>query len=179
MPSKSVLPGESPRGEGSAAESAATDQSSAFVRMYQANFKATFRACFVICRDFGLAEEATQEAFARALERWWRLHDKPWVAGWVARTAINFTRRSLQRQPLQNSGQQDDPDLAFDLDLQRGISALPRRQQQAFVLRYVFDLSLRDTAASMRCSEGAAKSHLSRARASISEYLSGGEDERP
>src|SRR5206468_10629294 len=96
-----------------------------------------FRAVFALCSDAGVAEDATQEAFARALERWRRLRDRPWVAGWVTTTALNSARRSLRRRGTEMQAQRPahvDPDEA--LDLWRGVRALPHRQQEAVGLHY-------------------------------------------
>ena len=49
-------------------------------------------------------------------------------------------------------------------DLWRAVRSLPRRQQEAVVLRYVADLPLTEVAAAMGCAEGTAKAHLARAR---------------
>jgi RNA polymerase sigma-70 factor (ECF subfamily) len=62
---------------------------SAFERFYTNEAKAVFTAVYLMCRDRQLAEDATQEAFARAFERWDRLERQPWAAGWVMTTALN------------------------------------------------------------------------------------------
>lgn len=52
-----------------------------------------------------------------------------------------------------------------------GLRRLPRRQREAFSLRIFEDLDVATTARVMGCSEGAVKTHLSRAREALQRYL--------
>lgn len=145
-----------------------------FEGFYEIEFPKVYRAAFLLSGDRGLAEDATQEAFARALERWRRLRDTSWAGGWVMTTALNVVRRGLRRrrEPVRTEvDHYEIPD--SDLDLWRAVRALPRRQLESVVLHYLTDLSVAECAALMGCDEGTVKTHLHRARAELSRLLGG------
>ncbi len=60
--------------------------------------------------------------------------------------------------------------------IQLAVTALPRRQREAFMLRCWEGLSTAETAATMQCSEGSVKTHYSRAMISLKAQL---EEHRP
>ena len=145
--------------------------------MYRREHATVFRMVYRLCGDRETAEDATQEAFARALARWRRLRGRPWAAGWVATTALNAARRAMRRRRADPSPPVTERDLDETADLWVAIGRLPRRQQEAVVLFYVTDLTLAGVAAAMGCAEGTAKAHLSRGRAALRVSLEGVRDE--
>jgi RNA polymerase sigma-70 factor, ECF subfamily len=151
-----------------------------FAELYRAEHDRVFRATYALCGDYATAEDATQEAFARALERWDRLRDQPWAAGWVTSTALNVARRTLRRRrfmPGLGSVEVDSvPDGA--LDLWQAVRQLSRRQQEAVTLHYALDLPVAEVAHVMGCREGTVKAHLAHAREALRTRLEGAPDER-
>jgi RNA polymerase sigma-70 factor, ECF subfamily len=148
---------------------------STFERFYVSEAKAVFAAVYLMCRDRQLAEDATQEAFARALERWNRLEPRPWAAGWVMTTALNVARRSLRRRwswPMARDAR--NPEEA--VDLWTAVRRLPRRQQQAVVLYYRMGLPVQEIAQILACKEGTVRTHLMRAREALRLMLEGVRD---
>jgi RNA polymerase sigma-70 factor (ECF subfamily) len=143
----------------------------AFRDLYEREFPAVFRAAYALSGDRELAEDAAQEAFARALSRWRRLSGEPWAAGWITTTALNVVRRAMRRRPMKSPERREPVDEEALLDLREAIASLPSRQQTAVVLYYLTGLPVRDVAASMQCREGTVKAHLSKGRAGIERRL--------
>lgn len=149
-----------------------------FQELYRSEYRQVFGSVFLLCGDRDLAEEAAQEAFARALARWRRLRHQPWAAGWITTTALNVARRRLRKRPEPPVHQRLEFDVDSRLDLWAAVRGLPTRQQQAVILFYAEDLPVRDVAASMGVSEGAIRAHLAKGRAHLRRSLGGEMDDR-
>jgi len=77
---------------------------------------------------------------------------------------------------LPNPGEQpgDALEKSQVLDIIRQeINRLPARQREAFVMRYLDELNVAETAREMRCSEGSVKTHCSRAARALAAALRG------
>ena len=94
----------------------------------------------------------------------------------------NFRLRWLAPAPARDEGAVDwaddgpDPSRSHDgreayARMGAALSALPRRQREAFTLRVLEELDVADTARAMGCSEGSVKTHLSRAREALQRQL--------
>ncbi len=144
-----------------------------FEKLYAAEAPSVFGAVFLLCRDRALAEDATQEAFARALERWSRLRGQPWTAGWITTTALNVARRALRRRLGLRPPERADVDTDLHLALWTVVSELPPRQQEAVILHYRLDVSVSDIASIFGCADGTVRTHLARARRTLKDRMKG------
>jgi RNA polymerase sigma-70 factor (ECF subfamily) len=145
----------------------------AFRQLYERESAAVFHTVYLLCGDRALAQDATQEAFARAFERWRRLRGKPWVGGWLTSTAVNAARRALRRRPTSVPPPSEERDLDAALDLWRSVRFLPLRQQQAVILRYRLDMSMAEVGSAMGCDAGTVRTHLARARETLRARMGG------
>ena len=152
-------------------EDAVVSKDEGFRPMYEAEFANVYRTVLLMCGDRSIAEDATQEAFARALARWRRLAGTSWAAGWTTTTAINLARRQLRGRLTIHAQPAAETDHDASLDLRAAIEHLPSRQKQAIALHYLMDLTIADAAAAMGCDEGTVKTHLFRARSTLSRVL--------
>ncbi len=143
-----------------------------FAEFYESEHDRVYRSALAFCGRPDVAQDAVQEAFARAYARWRRLSRQEWVTGWVVSTAINNCRRALRRGSGEAApgGVVSGPS-ADRVDVARALLALPARQRQAAVLFHIADQPITQVAELMGISEGAVKSHLDRARKSLRDAL--------
>jgi RNA polymerase sigma-70 factor (ECF subfamily) len=143
-----------------------------FEGFYRDEAQAVFASVYLLCRDARVAEDATQEAFARALERWERLRGESWRGGWVTTTAVNVARRGLRRPRLLPATSSPGP-TEEGVDLWEAVARLPRRQQQVVVLTFRLGLSAEEIAPILRCRSGTVRTHLARAREALRQSIGG------
>lgn len=72
-----------------------------FAGWYAASFPRARSDVTLAVGDAGLAEEATAEAFARALARWPTVRDARRPDAWVFTVALNLVRSRLRRLQLE------------------------------------------------------------------------------
>lgn len=136
----------------------------AFVDRFEDLHRVAYRAAFAVLGHRADAEDCAQEALARALVRWRKVAD--YAPAWVARVSTNLAIDRVRRDRRSSSPGPDraaaDPVSDRRRDLVVALEALPRRQREAVVLRYVVDLPEAETASAMGCSIGTIKSATSR-----------------
>ena len=159
-----------------------------------------FKIAVVALRHEDDALDAVQDAMlqlaraygARPAEEW-----KPLFYRILENRIRDVQRRRMTRNkviawlPFRRAGDEDDempdpieqavsseplPVRRLELDeaiqaLERALNGLPRRQQQAFLLRTLEGMDVAQTAAAMGCSEGSVKTHYFRALNTLREKL--------
>lgn len=132
-----------------------------------------------------LAEDAVQEALARAWERSQRGERLDSLPAWVTHVSLNLARNRLRSLRAERrardrlAGAPAGPEYAERVaervqdrvDVRQALAGLPRRQREATVLRYYLDLDVADVATAMGVPEGTAKSLLARARNRLAQRL--------
>jgi RNA polymerase sigma-70 factor, ECF subfamily len=145
-----------------------------FETFYASEHARVFRAVHAFCGERQLAEDCTQEAFARALARWRRLKQEQWVGAWVTTVAINASKKAL-KSPATDPVTDEHSPVSEPLEerhaMLQALRQLPRRQREAVVLHYLSDCPVITVAELMNISEGSVKTHLARARSALRELL--------
>jgi RNA polymerase sigma factor (sigma-70 family) len=137
-----------------------------FEDAFPALYRRAYQAAFRLTGDRTASEDLAQEALTRAYARWSQLDERRegWVVTTVVRLAIGRWRKDLRRgEPAGRVDPAMDALVSERLDLVRLLAALPRRQREVAVLRYLEDRSEREVAATLGCSVGSVKRHASRA----------------
>lgn len=135
----------------------------------------TYRLCLALAGHRADAEDAAQEALSRAWAyrgrkrsavSWWT-----WVGGFAVRVVRERARKRAKlwagepeaaggNAPQNLAGPPADPEHG---ELHRAVTALPRRQREVVVLRFLMGMSTAQTAAVLDAPEGTIKSNLHKA----------------
>jgi len=147
-------------------------------------YEKTFHAALFISGNKEIAEDATQEAFLKAYNKLMGLHDPNKIGPWLAVIAMNCARDLLKKKKLFQqvdnietvvSHRKNNPDefLKLDLkvDIQKILSMMTVEHRQVLVLRYYYDLTVKDMADHLGISEAAARSRLHRAKSVVEKML--------
>ena len=126
------------------------------------------------------AEDAVQEAFARASVRWARLRDYDHPDAWVRRVALNLAASSSRRARRRLVAYRRvgvpppaPPPGEDTVVLAQALGRLRRRHREVLVLHYLAELSVEEMARVLSIPIGTVKGRLFRARAALERELGG------
>jgi RNA polymerase sigma-70 factor (ECF subfamily) len=142
-----------------------------FDGFYAASYRRLLKQLVAVTGDLAEAEDALQEAYARASVRWPRLvaYDSPeaWVRRVAMNVAVSAARRARRRAvALGRLGPQPAvPELTPDLlDLAAAPRSIPLGQRQAVVLHHLVGLPVGEIARELGLPAGTVKARLARGR---------------
>jgi RNA polymerase sigma-70 factor, ECF subfamily len=157
-----------------------------FDEFYIASYQRLLRQVILVAGNRADAEDALQEAYARAAARWRRLRRYDLPEAWVRRVAMNLLaeagRRARRRAAaLLRIGPlpvvvELTPDL---LDLAAALRVIPVAQRQVIVLHHLVGLPVEEVAHQLRVPVGTVKSRLGRGRRALAGRLALGVQEVP
>jgi RNA polymerase sigma-70 factor (ECF subfamily) len=143
-----------------------------------------------VCGSLATAEDAVQEAMARAWERVARGDEIDRLAAWITTVALNLARSQMRRWRSERTAHSRLAPLRRDLPdapgasgdahaVREALRSLPRRQREVTALRYYLGLDVAAIAAWLGIGEGTVKAQLFRARQALAEVLRDDIDDDP
>jgi RNA polymerase sigma-70 factor (sigma-E family) len=148
-----------------------------FVEFVAASRERLRRTAFLLCGDWHLASDITQEALIRVYVAWPRLERKGGLEAYARRAVVSVVidqsrkRSSTEVPGIAVQAAPSARDLAGDVVARQAmlhaLARLPQRRRACVVLRYFDDLSVTEVATLLGVSEGTVKSQTSRGLASL------------
>ncbi len=161
---------------------AALEQQNRFV---EENLRRIFRQIYHMVGNVADAQDLTQEAFIKALQRSDQLKDGDKATHWLSRiatnTALDFLRRhgrytfcEIEDAPEYECESPEEILLRSEQReyLEEGLAVLTPRERAALVLRDVEDLPAEEVARQLDCSKATVRSHIANARTKIRKFMS-------
>jgi len=177
----------SDRGAPSQADSAYLAAQELQNRFISDNLRRIFRLIYRIVGNVDDAQDLTQEAFIKALQRQDQLKELDKAAHWLSRiasnTAIDFLRRNGKVnfceidslvEPLSEPSETPEQALLRSEHrayLEEGLAVLTDRERTALLLRDVEELPAELVAEHMNCSKATVRSHIANARIKMKRYM--------
>lgn len=159
----------------------------AVTELYEARALEMIRLAHVILGDRQRAEDVVQEAFCGLYRRWPQLSDTAKAVSYLRSCVLNGCRSAMRRRGRQGARPGSQPPgtpaetavsaetavltLEERREVIQAVRRLPRRQQEALVLRFYLGLSADEAAAAMGIGAGTVRSAMSRGLASLHRML--------
>ncbi len=153
-------------------------------RFVSEHLRRIFVQIYRIVGNVADAQDLTQEAFIKALQRQDQLKDEKKAAHWLSRiatnTAIDFLRRNsrasfceLDQAPESHSETPEQIFLRSEHNdyLEDGLRLLSPRERAALMLRDVEGLPAEEVARRLDCSKATVRSHIANARTKFRRYV--------
>ena len=154
-------------------EARSPSREGSFEVFFEAHYEVLLRAIYLVTGDRHEAEDLTQEAFAKAYERWDRIREMDNPAGYLYRASLNSYRSRRRRiataakrtlsvqasDPISDSDERDS--------IRRALAAVPREQREAVVLIEWLGMTSEEAGSALGISANATRVRLHRAKQSL------------
>ena len=158
-------------------EAAVAGDINSFGRLARRYYASMVAIAYAILADHQLAEDAAQEAFARALTSLRKLRNPDKFAPWLAQICRNIAKDMVAAKagPMNPRDLFPDPDSSRPNDdvhvVRRAIEKLSVSAREVIVLRYYNGLSYEEIASVLGISKPTINGRLTRAKQKIAKYL--------
>jgi RNA polymerase sigma-70 factor (ECF subfamily) len=152
----------------------------------EANLRRVFRLIYRVVGNVPDAQDLTQEAFVKALQRRSQIKDPNKTAQWLGRIAVNTALDFMrQRKRVIFEEIEKAPEIATETPeqallrsekrayLEDGLRLLSGRERAALFLRDVEGLPAAEVARQLGCSPATVRSHIANARVKFRRYIKG------
>ena len=154
-----------------------SDERRDFEAVFRGTFASVMRTVYLVVHDPGVAEDVTQDAFLKLLQKWSTVADYDRPEAWVRKVAVRMAIRQAAREQSRHGREvraqpaqvHDGPDA--DPDVVRAVRGLAPMQRAVVVLFYWEDRPVGEIARTLEVSESTVKQHLYRARARLAAVL--------
>ena len=145
-----------------------------FSVFFAKSFHETLGLVALSCGNISLAEEATQEAFARALDRWDAVSTMRRPERWVLKVASNMIvdhlRKTRRETELGLAIEATAPDQVEQIWLRWNLARLTPMQRASLLLRYRDGFRIAEIAHVLDRSTETVRTHLRLARRRLRDY---------
>ena len=149
-----------------------------FDAFYASSVRRVTGCLYVMTGSRAEAEDAAQEAYARAWQRWEKVSGYGDPEGWVRTVAYRITLNTLRKAMTRAAAHRrhgvpdDPPDLSPDyVAIVAALRKIPPGQRQAIVLHHLVGLSVDEISREAGVPTGTVKARLSRGRQALAVHL--------
>ena len=124
--------------------------------IYNSNKESVFRTCYMILKDYHLAEDATQETFMRVYCKLHTFNGRSEIKTWIIRIAVNVCKGRMRKKEYreivssditENTSEIFDENAVEDkIVVVKAIMSLPLEFRVVIVLYYYWELSQKEIA---------------------------------
>ena len=162
----------------------------AIAYLYETYYKDVYYTCFKLLQDENIAADMTQEVFLKALEQLGQLADEEKFKSWICQIANRMSLNYIKRSKIIEFGNIDGDDTALNIPdetaktpeeitvdkdvaqvLLKAVEKLPEDQRICVFLYYYQNMSVKEIAEQMGCSENTIRGKLRYANNNLRKYV--------